>query len=100
MLRSRDRCRDRPPLLRLICLTPAAYAAFYIGADVLSATARQGQRLAVMLDQRIGEQFFTIAAGAHIIAARDVGGGQDGDHARHGAGGRIIQPQHPPMRDG
>lgn len=39
---------ELPPLLRLICLTPAAYAAFYIGADVLSATARQGQRLAVV----------------------------------------------------
>ncbi|MCQ4161108.1 oligosaccharide flippase family protein [Roseomonas sp. GC11] len=37
-----------PPLLRLVCLMPAAYGAFYLGADVLSATRRQPLRLGIV----------------------------------------------------
>ncbi|WP_419900104.1 oligosaccharide flippase family protein [Roseomonas sp. USHLN139] len=39
---------ELPALLRLICLLPAAFAIYIVGADVLSAIGRQTERLAMV----------------------------------------------------
>jgi O-antigen/teichoic acid export membrane protein len=40
---------ELPFLVRLICLMPAAFAVYIVGADVLSATGRQSRRLGVVV---------------------------------------------------